>query len=238
MRIGDARGPSCNRLARRDDYDLRMPLRAWSLFAASAALVLAACSGSDDEPVDADADRGSETTTTAATATDDAAGGCADEVTNAAATAEHVDNGNPMNFEGVPPVSGVHWGQWPDLTPQVYEADERPELGELVHSHEHGWTIVWYDESLADDDDAMADLQAASDAVNDAGAVKVVFVPWTEDDGDAFPDDSAIAMTHWTLAADGEELEVRQFCSGVSADAVLAFSARNPYSSSREPNAP
>ena len=206
-----------------------LPLLSWCL---------SACGGSDDEPTEGDADRGTEATTVTGTATDEAAGGCADEVTNAAAEAGHVDNGTTMNYEGVPPVSGVHWGQWPDITPQVYEADERPELGELVHSQEHGWTIVWYDESLADDDAAMADIQTASDAVNDAGAVKVVFVPWGSDDGDAFPDDAQIAITHWTLNADGDELEVRQFCSSVNAEAIVAFSERNPYSASREPNAP
>ena len=175
----------------------------------------------------ADADRGTEVTTVSGTATDEAQGGCADEVTNAAGGADHVDNGTEMYYAGVPPVSGSHWGQWPDITPQVYEADERPELGELVHSQEHGWTIVWYDESLADDDAAMADLQSASDAVNDAGAVKVVFVPWTADDGDAFPDDAQIAITHWS-GADDDEREVRQFCATVNADAIIAFSERRP----------
>jgi hypothetical protein len=222
---------------RRDHYDLRMPVRAWSLFAASAALALTACSGSDS-PADAAADRGTETTPVSGTATDEANGGCADEVTNKAATAGHEKNGTEMNYEVVPPVSGLHWEQWDDLTQQVYEVDERPELGKLVHSQEHGWTIVWYAESLADDDAAMAELQAASDTVNDAGAVKVVFVPWTEDDGDAFPDDATIAMTHWTGSANGDELEVRQFCTTINADAVLAFSERNPYTNSREPNAP
>lgn len=210
----------------------------WSLLVASTALVLSGCGGSDDDGSGqgADADRGSETTTVPGTATDEATGGCADEVTNSAGGADHVDNGTEMSYEGVPPVSGAHWSQWPDITPQVYQAEERPELGELVHSQEHGWTIVWYDESLADDDAAMADLQAASDAVNDADAVKVVFVPWTSDDGDAFPDNAQIAITHWTGGDDA--LEIRQFCSGVSADAILAFSERNPYTDSNEPNAP
>ena len=115
-----------------------------------------------------------------------------------------------------------------DITPQVYEVDERPELGKLVHSQEHGWTIVWYDESLADDDAAMAELQAASDTVNDAGAVKVVFVPWTDDDGDAFPDDANDRDDALDGQPDGDELEVRQFCATINADAVLAFSERDP----------
>jgi hypothetical protein len=210
--------------------------RSWSLVAGAALLSLAACSGSDGESNDPDADRGTEVTTNSGTGTDEAQGGCADEVTNAAATAGHVDNGTAMDYEGVPPVSGLHWGQWPEITPQVYESDERPDVGELVHSQEHGWTIVWYDEALGDDDAAMAELQAASDEVNDAGAVKVVFVPWSSDDGDAFPDDAQVAITHWTGPDD--EREVRQFCASANAEAIAAFSERWPYDDSREPDAP
>lgn len=218
------------------NYDPCMALRTWAMAAASSALVVAACGGGSDDGGDADADRGTEVTTVDGTGTDEALGGCADEVTNGAGGSDHVDNGTDMAYEGVPPVSGSHWAQWPDITPQVFEADERPSLGELVHSLEHGWTIVWYDEALADDDAAMAAIQGASDEVNDAGAVKVVFVPWGSDDGDAFPDDAQVAITHWTGPDD--EREVRQFCAEANADAIVAFTERWPYTDSREPNAP
>jgi hypothetical protein len=220
--------------ARHYDQRMRPSLRLAAVLG-SAALV-AACSGGSDEPVEGDADRGSETTAVTGTATEAGQGGCQDQVNNSAATADHEDPGTEMSYDGVPPASGVHWAEWEDLTVRVYEADERPEMGELVHSQEHGWTMVWYDETLADDEAAMAEVQAAADAVNAAGVTKVVFVPWTSDDGDAFPDDMHVAMSHWGGGED--ETEYRQYCATVHPDAVLAFAERNPYTDSREPNAP
>ena len=34
---------------------------------------------------------------------------------------------------------------------RFYTKDSRPELEALVHNLEHGFTILWYDETAADD---------------------------------------------------------------------------------------
>ena len=184
----------------------------------------------------ADAGRGAKQSTLSGTATPAGQGGCSDDVSNPAAPAAHVAPGTTMSYAGVPPVSGAHWAEWPEISKTVYVADERPDLGQLVHAQEHGWTIVWYDESVADDDSAMADLKAEAAQISDAHAAKVVFMPWTSDDGDAFPGGAHVAITHWAASHGGREW--RQFCATPSADAVHAFLERHPVSDSNEPNAP
>ena len=201
------------------------------------AVSLNACAfGSDVDGTDADADRGSEVSTHDGTGTDPSQGGCLDEQSDAAADAHHVDPGTTMEYTGVPPVSGKHWGQWPDISKTLYVIDERPDLGELVHSQEHGWTMVWYDESIADDDKAMTNLEVVASQVDDADLTKVVIVPWTSDDGDAFPDQTHVALTHWGNDDDGTEW--RQFCAEPNVDAIVAFSGRHPSSESDEPDSP
>lgn len=141
-----------------------------------------------------------------------------------------------MSYRDVPPVSGPHWSRWPSLSQPLYVAADRPELGELVHSEEHGWTVVWYDVGVAAVVTALAQVQKVADQVEGSGAAKVVFVPWTAADGDAFPAGRHIAITHWGAAKGGREY--RQFCVAASAGAVTDFVERHPYTESREPNGP
>ena len=204
----------------------------------AAGLCVSACgapSGEGDGS-GSDAGRGRDVTTVDGTATSAAAGGCTDEVDNAAAPVSHVESGTDMSYAGVPPVSGAHWLQYPDISKTVYPADERPPLGQLVHSQEHGWTMVWYDDSIACDGPAMAGLTDVATEVAAANPAKVVFVPWTSLDGDAFSGGAHLAITHWDARGDG--IEYRQFCAAPNADAVLAFSMRHPSTDSSEPAAP
>lgn len=194
------------------------------------------CSSSGDDGNGADEARGSELTTHDNTATSSDEGGCRDEQSNRAAPPDHVDPGTEMSYAGVPPVSGVHWAKWPDITKILYGADERPELGQLVHSEEHGWVLAWYDDSIADGESAMSELSDAADQVDDTDPTKIVFVPWTASDGAAFPGGAHVALTAWSGEDDGTEW--RQFCRSPDAAAVLAFSERHPYTAAREPNGP
>ncbi|MGH3505903.1 MAG: DUF3105 domain-containing protein, partial [Nocardioidaceae bacterium] len=180
-----------------------------------AGLLLAACGGvgGGGDGSDADADRGEESPVSGT-----ATGSCADVTAGTASGYDHVDPGTDMDYEGVPPVSGKHWGEWGDLAAtSVFSADERPDPGELVHNQEHGWTLVWYDDTV----DAAA-LEEVAAEVADSGVQKISYVPWTEDDGAAFPDDHHVALTHWGYEDDPGE-EYRQFCSAPEAASIVAF---------------
>jgi hypothetical protein len=215
----------------------RRPAVAVAAIVSGAVVLLAGCSaGVSDNGDDADAGRGTTITTHPGTGTGPDDGDCADEESNAAAEPEHVNPGTTMSYTGVPPVSGKHWAQWPDVSKTLYVADERPELGEIVHSMEHGWTVVWYDDSVAGDDTALSALHDVASQVDDAGLDKVVIVPWTSDDGDAFPDGKHVAFTHWGNEGDGTEW--RQFCATASLPAISGFAERHPASTSFEPDAP
>lgn len=55
--------------------------------------------------------------------------------------AEHVPRGTEIAYETMPPTSGPHY----DQTASAGFYSERPPLGELVHSLEHGAVIIYYD---------------------------------------------------------------------------------------------
>jgi hypothetical protein len=203
-----------------------MPRTTRVLVLLTAAALLVACDGLTTDGSDADASRGDEQPVAGT-----AVGPCDDVLAASAAGAEHVDPGTDMDYEGVPPVSGNHWSEWEDIVKPVYTVEERPDLGQLVHSEEHGWTIVWYDETID-----SAELEQVMNVAASEGGEKFVAMPWTSDDGDAFPGGAHVAFTHWGVA--GSETEYRQFCAAPDAAAIAAFSAAYPPSDAREPNAP
>ncbi len=122
------------------------------------------------------------------------------------------------------------------ISQTLYLVRQRPELGELVHSEEHGWTIVWYDETIAADDSSMQALFDTAREVDEADATKLVLMPWTRADGGALPDGAHISLTHWGKEDDGTEW--RQVCASASSRAVFAYSDRHPSTDAREPNGP
>ena len=81
---------------------------------------------------------------------------CQDVTTETAeGSQDHVDVGTPMTYPDSPPAFGQHWNMWDSMERKVYTTSDRPELGELVHNLEHGFTILWYDETIADDSSKM-----------------------------------------------------------------------------------
>jgi hypothetical protein len=167
-----------------------------------------------------------EPTVTEPTVTDASTADCDVDESAPEDPPEHVDVSRAIEYDVVPPVSGPHRPQWPDITKTLYVSAERPELGELVHSQEHGWTIVWYDETVnpADLGDIAAEI---------AIAPKIVIVPWTSADGAAFPAGKHVALTHWEVGT-----EWRQFCAAADSAAILAFAERHPPTDAHEPSGP
>jgi len=175
--------------------------------------------------------------------------GCQDVVTKPAeGNNDHREEGVKILYPDVPPAAGPHWGQFlmGSQIRKLYTSEDRPPVERLIHSLEHGHTILWYDDTIAEDDEAMSDLRAiakkfpSNSDMND----KFIAAPWTERDGNGkeFPDGTHVALTHWSMGGtngnpDGQ-LSVWQYCEGVSGEAVEQFMDDYPYSDSPEPTAP
>ena len=160
----------------------------------------------------------------------------------------HVDQAQQVVYESAPPAFGAHWnvaGVAPaTFTDKFYEADDRPELEALVHNLEHGYTILWYDETVAEDVDELAQVKAIARKFKESGdnqnfRNKFIAAPWTSEDNDgmAFPDGQHVAFTHWkgdTETSTG----VWQYCSEVSGEALTTFLEDYPYTDAPEATVP
>jgi len=163
----------------------------------------------------------------------------------------HVDVGTPVDYTTAPPAFGPHWNQSgvapAPFAKKFYTADDRPELEALVHNLEHGYTILWYDSTIADDSEAMDQVRAIADKFDASGdnfRDKFIAAPWTSDDenGKKFPDGQHIAFTHWSAGGNGvtdasKQVGVFQYCSAPSGAALETFMQKYPFSDTPEPAA-
>ncbi len=179
------------------------------------------------------------------------ASACADVVTDAATgNQEHVQPGTPLDYPDAPPAFGRHYDMPDTIERKFYTAADRPDLGTLVHNLEHGYTLLWYDENVAQDDAMMDDLRAIAEKYEGSDNLRLKFkaVPWTDDDGSAFPDGKHVALTHWSAsgedqgqdAATGGGSEQKQvgvwsYCDAPSGEALEQFMLDYPYTDSPEP---
>ena len=173
-----------------------------------------------------------------------AASECGDiETADATGEGEHL-NGQQLTYEESPPAFGPHWAEDGAPAPferKFYTESDRPELEALVHNLEHGYTILWYDETIAEDAAAVTELRglASKFADSDNQRSKFIAAPWTSDDGDPFPDDQHVAFTHWSIGGDGEpkgeQTGVTQYCPATSGEALETFMLDYPYLDSPEP---
>jgi hypothetical protein len=171
---------------------------------------------------------------------------CGDIITKPAdGVQDHVTPGTPIDYADVPPAFGQHYDTWESIDRKFY-TDDRPDVGFLVHNLEHGYTILWYDETIADDDAAVAELRAIADKLAGTSNLRTKFkaVPWTSEDeaGKKFPNGQHVALTHWSAGGSGETDQskfqgVWQFCSEPSGAALEKFMVAYPYMDSPEPNA-
>ena len=173
--------------------------------------------------------------------------GCQEPQTkDAAGEADHRPTGEAITYQDSPPAFGPHWGDWlqPTEVRRFYTADDRPPVERLVHSLEHGWTILWYDETIADDDTAVDDLRAIGATFPDIEnpEQKIMIAPWTaEDGGEPFPGDTHLALTHWSMGGTNGnpsgQRGVWTYCSQVSGEVVSDYMGDYPSSDSPEPGA-
>jgi len=160
---------------------------------------------------------------------------------------QHVAEGTDITYTDAPPAFGEHYPVPDPMERKLYTADDRPPLGNLVHNLEHGYTILWYDETVADDNSQMDELRGIADKLAGTSNLRTKFkaVPWlsTDEDGKKFPDGQHIAFTHWAAhgiaddSDDNTQLGIWQYCSAVSGDALNTFMIDYDYTNSPEPGA-
>jgi len=157
---------------------------------------------------------------------------------------QHLADGSPVSYPDSPPAFGPHYIDPDAMARKFYTAADRPALGTLVHNEEHGYTILWYDDSVTGDDSQMTQIRAIASKFAGTSDLRDKFkaVPWTADDGAPFPDGQHIAFTHWSVggtstAASGQAKQqgVWQYCSAVSGEALDSFMRTYPFSDSPEP---
>ncbi len=181
---------------------------------------------------------------------DSGAAGCGDVITaGAEGQGEHLD-GQEIDYPDAPPAFGAHWSNPTEFGRTFYTDADRPDLERLVHNLEHGYTVLWYDQTIADDAAAMRTIEdlAAKFDVDDPGSVtdieaynesKFIAAPWTEEDGEPFPDGKHVALTHWAIdgddAVEGVGMGAWEYCDQPSGEALGAFMADYPASNSPEP---
>ncbi len=175
--------------------------------------------------------------------------GCQDVTTKTAeGNQDHREEGTTIDYASSPPAAGPHWGQFlfGGQVRKFWTAEDRPPVERLVHSLEHGYTILWYDDTVAKDSDQVDQLKDIADVLSGTALEdKFMAAPWTatdvKDRGSDFPEGTHVALTHWSMGGtqgnpDGQ-LGVWQYCGEVSGEAVADFMKDYPYSDSPEPRA-
>jgi hypothetical protein len=143
---------------------------------------------------------------------------------------DHIDNA-PIAYSSAPPSFGDHRSRWEVRAASFYDVDARPEVEVLVHNLEHGYNILWYDQSVVDDSDALARVREIADGYATLGRVRdpataFIAAPWTADDGDGFPAGMNYALTHWyadptdPTRSRADEVGLTRYCAGISAEIV------------------
>jgi hypothetical protein len=171
------------------------------------------------------------------------AAGC-DAVSENPATGnqEHVTEGTKVTYDRTPPDSGQHYPSPAPFTKRFYTPADRPAVESLVHNLEHGYTVVWYRDTMPQDQiDELETISKTFTSEEYDQADKFIVAPWTEADGAGFPEGKNVVLTRW-YADPGNPSEqslqkgVRQACAAVSGEAIKDFMAKYPATSAPEPN--
>ncbi|MCW2782475.1 MAG: hypothetical protein JWR35_2924 [Marmoricola sp.] len=148
----------------------------------------------------------------------------------------HISAPTPIVYKDAPPSFGPHRPAPAAFARKFYTADDRPEVAELVHNLEHGYTILWYDDTAAKDKAEMKNIQAIATKYKD---VRFIAAPWTATDGAAFPSGKHISLTRWSADASNTSDESKQrgnweYCGTTSGAVVSSFVKKWPNSESPE----
>jgi hypothetical protein len=165
---------------------------------------------------------------------------------------QHVPAPSQVVYTTAPPAFGSHWNEQgtapAPFNRKFYTEDDRPELEALVHNLEHGYTILWYDDSVAGDASQLNVIDGLADKFrsdSDNFRLKFIAAPWTaadEKESGKFPDGMHVAISHWSAGGSGEtdttkQVGVFQYCSAPSGAALQKFMLDYPYTDAPEPDA-
>jgi hypothetical protein len=156
---------------------------------------------------------------------------------DATGSGQHIDPPKQITYQGAPPAFGPHWPnylQGSELR-SFYTRTDRPEIERLVHSLEHGHTIIWYDETVKPGSQAYKDIRAMAGKF-DPETDKVMAAPWKASDGDSFPSGMHVAFTHWT--GPQKQKGITEYCKAPSGAVLQKFIKDYPANSAPEPEAP
>ncbi|MDX6302990.1 MAG: hypothetical protein QOF53_4204 [Nocardioidaceae bacterium] len=153
---------------------------------------------------------------------------------------QHKPVGTVINYPDAPPAFGPHWPTPAPFSRKFYTAQDRPQLEYVVHNLEHGYNLLWYDDTIAKDSTQLTAVKAiAAKFTGTKLTNKFIALPWTPKDGKAFPKGAHVALTHWSAGGDpadtSKQQGVWQYCGKVSGQVVSTFVKDWPYTDSPEP---
>jgi hypothetical protein len=161
-----------------------------------------------------------------------------DPITNDAATGslDHRPDGEHILYSVSPPSSGPHYAVWAPFDKKFYSMSDRPPVENLVHNLEHGYTILWYKDTLPKDQIDQIEKIAKS-KLPDVTNGRFIAAPYKQSEGKGWLEGKNLAFAHWSApGADQKSFGHRQFCSSVSGDALKQFMEKYPAADAQEPN--
>ncbi len=171
------------------------------------------------------------------------AAGCDAVVQNpATGNQEHVAEGTKVTYDRTPPDSGKHYPTPAPFTKRFYTMADRPAVETLVHNLEHGYTVVWYRDTMpADQIKQLEQISKTFTAADYDQADKFIAAPWSDADGAGFPEGKNVVLTRWYAdpsnpSNQAAQKGTRQSCASVSGEAIKDFMAKYPSTSAPEPN--
>jgi hypothetical protein len=156
---------------------------------------------------------------------------------DATGSGQHINPPTKIPYPASPPAFGPHWPNYLQGSEirTFYTESDRPQIERLVHSLEHGHTILWYDETVKPGTTAYKQIQAIASKFN-GETDKFMAAPWNKSDGGSFPSGKHVALTHWT--GPSNQKGITQYCGAPSGSIVQTFMKNYPADSAPEPEAP
>ena len=155
---------------------------------------------------------------------------------DASGNGDHITIGQKVKYAQSPPSFGPHWANFLQGSEirSFYSTQDRPEVERMVHSLEHGHTILWYDAStVKPGTDAYKTVQNIADKFSSGDYFMAA--PWSASDGGPFPAGKHIALTHWT--GPDKQQGVTELCAAPSGAVVKKFTDTYKPDNAPEPGA-